>query len=173
MVWWPQWLHPEVVERKGSIIFPNQQSNSEFELCFQRNQLASSLSSSVNEFSTEVEELLPVWMLRVGWVVPLTWAWQFLVCKMYRCEHLQGDDQLVTWSMTQLWPHFESWWPCKPTGGLPDVVHLVKYACQESRSPFHASAKFLLKKHNFHLSALWGLKKCNRVRSKVFFQLYR
>ena len=71
--------------------------------------------------------------------------------------------------MTQLWLDFESWWPCKPTGGLPDVVHLVKYACQESRSHFHASAKFLLKKHNFHLSALWGLKKCNRVRSKVFF----
>ena len=58
------------VERKGIIIFPNQQSNSEFELCFQRNQLAAFLSSSVNVFSTEVEQLLPVWMLREGWVVP-------------------------------------------------------------------------------------------------------
>ena len=71
--------------------------------------------------------------------------------------------------MTQLWLDFESWWPCKPTGGLPDVVHMVKYACQESRSPFHASAKFLLKKQDIHLSALWVLKNCNRVRSNVFF----
>ena len=45
-------LSHSFVERKGIIIFPNQQSNSEFELCFQRNHLAAFLSSSVNEFST-------------------------------------------------------------------------------------------------------------------------
>ena len=63
-------LSHSFVERKGIIIFPNQQSNSEFELCFQRNQLAAFLSSSVDGFSTEVEELLPVWILKVVWVVP-------------------------------------------------------------------------------------------------------
>ena len=28
--------------------------------------------------------------------------------------------------MTQLWPHFEPWHLFKPTGGLPDMVHLTK-----------------------------------------------
>ena len=45
---------------------------------------------------------------------------------------IQGGNQLVTKSMAQLWPHFESWWLFEPPGGSPDVVHLIKYASQGS-----------------------------------------
>ena len=47
-----------------------------------------------------------------------------------RQNHLQGDNQLVTKSIAQLWPHFESWYLFEPPGGSPDVVHLLKYASQ-------------------------------------------
>ncbi len=32
--------------------------------------------------------------------------------------------------MTALWPNFEPWWVFKPTGGSPDVVHLIRYASE-------------------------------------------
>ena len=34
------------------------------------------------------------------------------------------------------------------------MVHLINYPCQESRSPFHASAKFSLKKPQGHPVAI-------------------
>ena len=52
-----------------------------------------------------------------------------LICTIL---HIQGGNQLVTKSMTQLWPHFESWWLFEPTGGSPDVVHLIINASEVS-----------------------------------------
>ena len=46
--------------------------------------------------------------------------------------YIQGGNQLVTKSTAQLWPHFESWWLFEPTGGSPDVVHLIINASEVS-----------------------------------------
>ena len=52
-----------------------------------------------------------------------------LICTIL---HIQGGNQLVTKSTAQLWPHFESWWLFEPTGGSPDVVHLIINASEDS-----------------------------------------
>ena len=54
---------------------------------------------------------------------------------------LQGGNQLLTKSMAQLWPYFESWWLFEPTGGSPDVVHLL--------------IDFLEEGKGFNLNKLW------------------
>ena len=54
------------------------------------------------------------------------------VLDLERAQKLQGGNQLLTKSMAQLWPHFESWWLFEPTGGSPDVVHLIINASEVS-----------------------------------------
>ena len=42
-----------------------------------------------------------------------------------KIDIIQGGNKLVKWCTAQLWPHFESCWLFKSTGGTPDVVHLI------------------------------------------------
>ena len=56
--------------------------------------------------------------------------------------------------MAQLWSHFESSWLFKPTGGSPDVVHLIIYASTIFLSPFKATTVCPPKSVNFAYYAL-------------------
>ena len=43
---------------------------------------------------------------------------------------IQGGNKLVKYCIAQLWPHFESSWLFKSTGGSLDMIHLIISASQ-------------------------------------------
>ena len=40
-------------------------------------------------------------------------------------KNIQGGNKLVKYCIAQLWPHFESSWLFKSTGGSLDMIHLI------------------------------------------------
>ena len=109
----------------------------------------------------------------------------FIIEKKYS---LQGGNQLLTKSMDQLWPLFESWWLFDHTGGSPDVVHLIINASQasdlllkaqtglEKNSPvFKHWSKFInfwdIVIIDFH-SFLFKIKKNNVFKQEIGFTWY-
>ena len=64
--------------------------------------------------------------------------------------------------MVQVWPQFESCWLFKPTGGSPDMIHLIIYASTVLLSIFKATTGCPPKKCKFGVNALFSLLKCTR-----------
>ena len=113
--------------------------------------------------------------------------WSFTLYNYFFLK-IQGGNQLLTKSMDQLLPLFESWWLFDHTGGSPDVVHLIINASKasdlllkaqtglEKNSPvFKHWSKFInfwdIVIIDFH-SFLFKIKKNNVFKQEIGFTWY-
>ncbi len=61
----------------------------------------------------------------------------------------------------------------QPTGGLPDVVHLIIYPSSAFGSPFEATIGSPLKKLDFYFNTLWSSCQWTSDKSRVSFKKFR
>ena len=66
-----------------------------------------------------------------------------------------------------------AWRLFKPTGGSPDMVHLIIYASTVFLSIFKATTGCPPKKCKFCINALFSLLKCTREKSRMSFEKFR